>query len=297
MRIRYGPVALLLAAAGCELQEIVIAQPDDIVVAEVVLAAGEPVHTAWLHHTRVSDRDADPRVPGAAVAVRDEDGAVLDFRETADSLCYIRRGDAGTRVFGTCYVSDADSMFVQPGRTYQLAIVTADGRELGGVTTVPGDFDVVQPAGRALTVPPNTNYRIAWTQSGNAWVYVIDAWLHQLRDAVAPIRVPRDPLLLSGLSISGRDTTIVFPRELGIFDRFERDLTEVVVALQDGLPENVDSEIVISAADRNYVNWVRAGSFNPSGQVRVPSIHGDGGTGVFGSVVQRTVFIRARRDL
>ena len=44
---------------------------------------------------------------------------------------------------------------------------------------------------------------------------------------------------------------------------------------------------MISATDRNYVNWVRGGNFNPSGQVRVPTIRGDG-TGVFASTVTRT---------
>lgn len=39
----------------------------------------------------------------------------------------------------------------------------------------------------------------------------------------------------------------------------------------------------IAAGDRNYVNWLRGGRFNPSGMIRVPSVHGDG-TGVFGSV-------------
>jgi hypothetical protein len=43
------------------------------------------------------------------------------------------------------------------------------------------------------------------------------------------------------------------------------------------------------------VNWVRGGSFNPSGTVRVPSISG-GGTGVFGSLVTRTVRLHTAGD-
>jgi hypothetical protein len=48
--------------------------------------------------------------------------------------------------------------------------------------------------------------------------------------------------------------------------------------------------VVVAAADRNYVNWVRGGNFNPSGLVRVPSVRGDG-TGVFGSIVAKTVVL------
>ena len=53
---------------------------------------------------------------------------------------------------------------------------------------------------------------------------------------------------------------------------------------------------MIAAADRNYVNWVRRGAFNPSGIVRVPSLHGDG-TGVFGSVVRKRFTVDAGLDL
>ena len=48
----------------------------------------------------------------------------------------------------------------------------------------------------------------------------------------------------------------------------------------------------IAAADRNYVNWVRGGNFNPSGQVRVPSVRGDG-TGVFAATVVRSLRVFA----
>ena len=99
------------------------------------------------------------------------------------------------------------------------------------------------------------------------------------------ITLSEDPLLLLGLSISQTDTTIVFPSEFGIFDRadIERD---ALLELQKGLPLNTDAAVVVAAVDRNYVNWVRGGNFNPSGQVRVPSVHGDG-IGFFGSLVRR----------
>ena len=49
----------------------------------------------------------------------------------------------------------------------------------------------------------------------------------------------------------------------------------------------VTAEVSITAVDGNYVNWARGGNFNPSGQVRVPSLSGDG-TGVFGTTVGRS---------
>jgi hypothetical protein len=52
---------------------------------------------------------------------------------------------------------------------------------------------------------------------------------------------------------------------------------------------------MISATDRNYVNWVRGGNFNPSGVVRVPSVGGDG-IGVFASTVTRTFEVVVNPD-
>ena len=61
---------------------------------------------------------------------------------------------------------------------------------------------------------------------------------------------------------------------------------DLAIRLQGGLPAGSTAELAITAVDRNYVNWARGGNFNPSGQVRIPSLSGDG-TGVFGSTVGR----------
>ncbi len=110
-----------------------------------------------------------------------------------------------------------------------------------------------------------------------------------MRDALEPegIEVEEDPLDLVGLSISASDTTIVFPTEFGVFERFDLD-RDLALLLQQGLPRGISVGIVVGAVDRNFVNWVRGGDFNPSGQVRIPSLQGDG-TGVLGSVVRRTI--------
>ncbi|HZG44346.1 MAG TPA: hypothetical protein VEY93_15455, partial [Longimicrobium sp.] len=98
-----------------------------------------------------------------------------------------------------------------------------------------------------------------------------------------------DPLELLGVSVSSSDTTALLPNEFGVFDRFELD-QNLLRFLQGGLPEGVNLVLTISAADRNYINGVRGGSFNPSGQVRIPSVVGDG-VGVFGSLVPLTARI------
>ena len=47
----------------------------------------------------------------------------------------------------------------------------------------------------------------------------------KLTEALAPqgIAVEEDPLYLLGISVSEEDTTVVFPTEFGVFDRFDLD--------------------------------------------------------------------------
>ena len=73
-------------------------------------------------------------------------------------------------------------------------------------------------------------------------------------------------------------------------NRFDNSVFDILVALQTGLPAGVDANVLVAAADRNYVNWVRGGNFNPSGTVRVSSIRGDG-AGLFGAIVSRRLTI------
>jgi hypothetical protein len=112
-----------------------------------------------------------------------------------------------------------------------------------------------------------------------------------LRAALAPqgIVVEEDSVALLGLAVSEADTTIVFPQEFGVFNRFDLQ-QEVALALQEGLPLGSQGVVAIAALDRNYVNWVRGGNFNPSGAVRISSLRGDG-IGVLASAVRRAVRI------
>ena len=128
---------------------------------------------------------------------------------------------------------------------------------------------------------------VAWTPSSGAWAYFAEALANGLDDALQDegIEVEEDPFYLTGISVSAADTTIRYPAEFGVFDRASID-TDLAVRLQRGIPDGVITNMAITAVDRNYTNWVRGGNFNPSGQVRIPSVRGEG-TGFFGSAVVR----------
>jgi hypothetical protein len=279
--------ALSILSAGCELQEVQLAESENLVVAEVVLHAGVPLQLAWLHRTRAS-ATRDPLVENAFIRIRNRAGGLMEFTSAPDQECILQRGDTEPGTHGSCYISFANTLEIIPGETYQLTITLADGQVLSGSTTVPADFRVLRPADAVCRVAPLKSFEVSWTVSPGAWVYAAETSLVGIRAALETHNIPvhRDPLRLFGLSVSARDTAIVFPGEFGVFDRFDEDLTEALAFLQQGLPAGVVAEVVIAAADRNYVNWERGGSFNPSGTVRVPSVHGDG-TGVFGSLVPR----------
>lgn len=274
----------VLAATGCDLEEVTLVDPQDVVVAEVHVQAGERI-TAFLHRTLTAQGTSLP-VPGASVTVRRSDGTTLELAETDLERCVVTTPIDGT---GTCHFANPlAARSVQPGDTLSLRVDLPDGGVLESQAVVPGAFDLLG-IGESCALPPRTTLNVRWTRARGAWAYVNEALLQRMREAFAPTGIQvapeDDPLYLLGLSVSAADTTIVFPGEFGLFNRFELD-QELAVALQSGLPAGVWADVTITAADRNYVNWVRGGNFNPSGQVRVPSVRGDG-TGVFAATVVR----------
>lgn len=293
------PLALL---TSCELQEITVASAQDVVIAEIVLRAGETLQTAFLHRTSV--RGIPSTVPDANIVVRNAvTGSEIRYAIGADSLC-LDDAKASPDSNGTCYTARVNTAAVSAGARYTLRINFSDGRIMTGVTDVPGAFDVTTPRTLAgvgtvdapCRLEPGTSIGITWTRSAGASVYITEAKLRNLRQALrdAGNDVEGNGALdLVGLSISAADTTLKFPGELGLFDRFDGDLLPILLIIRDGLPPNVDATIAVAAADRNYVNWVRGGNFNPSGLVRVSSIQGDG-RGEFGSIVQKRLLISTR---
>ena len=292
MRARNSLLLLLGSAAltACALEEVELAPPENIVIAEIILRAGATTQLAWLHRTRAPFND--PLVANATVQISGPNRMVT-LRPMPDTACIIPRGDTPPGTIGTCYsTTAADSFPVTPGQTYHLTI-NVDGKVLTGTTMVPNDFTMIRPTVTTCSLPPMTNFSVQWHESAGAWVYAAETNLRNIRTALAPhgVTVDRDPLRLFGLSISSADTALAFPKEFGLFDRFDEDLTEALAFMQQGLPPGVIADVSIAATDRNYVNWERGGNFNPSGQVRVPSIRG-GGSGVFGSMVPKNFQVR-----
>lgn len=288
-------LALAVGLGGCELTTVEVAVPGDLVVVEAYLRADAINQEVYLYRTVSGQGDVGDatqevgRVDNARVRIFDEDGAQLAFiRAGAEAEC-------AESSEGTCYVSQATQAFVRPGGTYRLEVMLEDGGTLTGRTTMPGQYRIVTPA-PATCVLEGLSLPVVWTRSEGAWAYQIMALFSDLAEGLSERGVvdPPDVLSLMGLAVGGADTTIAFPGEFGVFDRFsvERDL---LLALAEGLPNGSRADIVLAAGDRNYVNWLRGGNFNPSGQVRVPSVTG-AGTGVFGSVVVHRRSLLAQDD-
>lgn len=282
----------VLTAGGCSLEEVTLVEAEDLVVAEVYVqvGGGEGGHNrvvAWLHRTLASGSPASEPVPGAEVLITSARGFTLELAvlDEGASCAY----DMPVEGTGTCYTTSVESAArIFPGDLLEVEITLPGGGLIEGSSRVPEGFLMVTPAGTEnCQVPPLTPLELRWTASGGAWAYVGEALIRGLRGALAPqgIEVESDPLFLQGLSVSAADTTIVLPGEFGIFDRFDLD-QGLAVALQKGLPAGTDARVVVTAADRNYVNWLRGGNFNPSGIVKIPSLRGDG-TGVFATSVSR----------
>jgi len=291
--MRAGAAAVLVAVltlTGCELTSIELADVADVVVAEVYLRPDVGIHIAFLHRTRPGP-DGSFRVDGADVVVRRAGAAgAMGFEPAPLEVCAsIELIDEGRA--GSCYAAAADAV-VRAGETYDLEIHLPDGGRLDGRTTIPGNFQVVSPAAPACLLE-ETALEMAWTWAAGAWAYQADALFSGLAEGLAArgVAEPPDTLRLLGLALGGADTTMLFPRDFGVFDRFELDL-EILLALQDGLPEGARVDLVVAAADRNYVNWARGGNFNPSGQVRVSSLTGDG-TGVFAALLGQSRVIHS----
>ncbi|MFQ5536853.1 MAG: hypothetical protein ACE5GJ_05310 [Gemmatimonadota bacterium] len=296
--IPLGGLLLSAAASACSLQEVVLVDPEDVVVAEAhvqvgTVAPGGNRVTVLLHRT-LGPGGVSRAVPGARVSVRRSDGLTLELAETDLHECAAITPVNGT---GSCFwAAPAAASRLAEGDTLELTVELPGGGGLFSRAVVPGAFAFVGLGdGARCRVPGDTPLELRWTSSGGAWAYINETLISGLTDALRPrgieVDPADDPLYLLGLSISAVDTTIVLPGEFGVFNRFELDQA-LARELQKGLPPGTDAEVTVAAADRNYVNWVRGGSFNPSGQVRIPSVQGDG-TGVFGATVVRRLHVFA----
>jgi len=296
-------LALVLAAASavasaCELDEITVVEVEDVVIAEVyVNLAEDPGENEVLGflHTTVRTRDSEQvdsveaeLVAAQVIVRRPADGHTVRLRNAGITECVEEEQEG---VPGACFLADSvDAAELRAGDLLALEIDLVDGGRMESGSRVPGSFELPGIPGQCQ-LEPDALLPLRWTSADGAWAYVNETAISDLPDALRSegIVVDDDPLYLLGLSISDSDTTITFPSEFGVFSRFDLD-QDVAVRLQEGLPEGSSAEITITAVDRNYVNWARGGNFNPSGQVRVPSLRGDG-SGVFGSTVSRRILV------
>lgn len=288
-------VASGVLLVGCELEEVTIVEVENVVVAEVYVdLAADPtdnIARAFLHRTvGLEGGEIDP-LKGSVVTMSRADGYSFSLTSEATRNCLESSPDIES---GACFTAQSEVEAILPGDILEVRIELPDGGIVEGAVRLPGDFELDGiPA--VCRVPPNTLMSIGWSRAERAWAYLNETSIRGLPQALEPedIVVVDDPLYLLGLSVSDSDTNIVFPAEFGIFNRFDLD-QDLAVRLQSGLPDGSAAEVSITAVDRNYVNWARGGNFNPSGQVRVPSLRGDG-TGVFGATVGRRFNLIATR--
>ena len=283
-----GVLTSLLALAGCELEEITLADIEDVVIAEVYLDLGsdpsENVARAFLHRTvGVEEAELLPTLRDAVVTMTRSDGYSFTLLgEGVDDCLESSPIDEP----GACFVAEDSVALIAPGDLVEVLVQLPGGGEIRGATRVPGAFEL-DGVPEICSMPSDELMTVSWSSAEDAWAYLNETSIRGLPDALRPegIIVRDDPLYLLGLSVSDSDTTVVFPSEFGVFNRFDLD-ADLAVRLQRGLPAGSNAEVTVTAVDRNYVNWARGGNFNPSGQVRVPSLSGDG-IGVFGSTVGR----------
>lgn len=293
--LRGGPLFFLFllgATLGCELDEVTLAEPQDIPVAEAYLMIGDrddqlSVFVHWTLGTRSARELLD-----LGVKVVKEDGLEVTLLPGSLSPCV--DSDLDGEIEGVCYSPsfDIEGVF-EPGELVTLEIFFEDGDVLRGATQIPQDMELIRPgAGPECALPPGTTLEFVWNRSPGVWAYSAETEIRNLQDALAAegVSVEEDSVALVGLAISESDTTIVFPKEFGVVERFELE-QDLALALQGGLPVGTTADVVVAALDRNYVNWVRGGNFNPSGPIRISSLRGPG-EGVFASVVRRSVLIR-----
>lgn len=295
---RAAAALLLLGAAGCTLADVVVPESEDVLVVEAVLRTDAERQTIVLHRS-VRGR-ASAAEPGARVVVRGPGGRAVAFAETGSCIPDLDEYAADSlEVRVSCYYSPAgEGRWVRPGERYELEVTTLRGERARGTTTVPGAFalralpftdDGSAPVPCAL--PAGTLLPVRWSRSAGAWGYAAPLRIFDLAPALPPGVVAPEPLELLGVAVSAADTAIVLPSEFGVFDRFSLDQA-LLRLLQGGLPAGTTARLTVAAADRNYINGVRGGTFNPSGQVRISSVTGDG-VGVFGSLVPLQAVVEA----
>lgn len=298
LRAVLGAAPSAMVFGGCALTEVTVAESEDVVIAETRLivnldhAGGAPSLNVYAYLHRTLSRARPDEVEGATVRVSGASGAVV-MLEAADSggVCLTHDEDNPNEDVGSCYLAAAAPSPFAPMEVVELEVVLADGRTLTGISRIPDAFEFVGLSHEHghCRLEPDTGYRFRWTRATGTWSYLSDTWIKGLDAALAgrDIEAP-DSLYLTGFGIGEEDTDILFPGEYGLFDVGDEANADLLRVLDEGLPGDTWGEVAFAATDRNWVNWIRGGNFNPSGIIRIPSVFGDG-TGYFGTATQRVL--------
>jgi hypothetical protein len=282
---------MLILLGGCDLEEVAVVEVENVVIAEIYVDLSsdpaENIARAFLHRTVGLEGDQLDELIDAVVTVSRVGGLTFALAPAAVDRCLESSPEPEP---GACFIAEAEVAALSPGDLIEVRVDLPDGGVIGGAARLPGAFELdAVPA--TCWLPPNTLMDIEWSRAQSAWAYINETSIRGLPDALAGegIFLDDDPLYLLGLSISDTDTSITFPSEFGVFNRLDLE-QDVAVRLQQGLPADVTAEVTITAVDRNYVNWARGGQFNPSGQVRIPSLRGNG-SGVVAATVGRRFLV------
>lgn len=301
-RTSFRASALLapLALGSCELAEVEIEPVPDLVVAAVsVVMTIDPLDPSRVDTRAFAllavggrQRYRDIEIPGASVTIVGESGRSLRLREVSDPLVtcvtpYPTEG--GTRPpAGSCHVAAMPGAHFAPGERLSLTVELPDGGILHGESRMPGIFT---PTGLSLDagrcrLDPDTGYQFNWAHSAGSWAYIAEARLVGLGD----LWPNQESLLLEATLRRDDEPQLAFPRDL-LFEIVDR--WELARVLREGLPAGASAEIAVGALDRNWANWVRLGRVELDGEVRIPSVFGDG-TGMFGTAVRWKVEVVSR---
>ena len=292
-----------LVLGACELAEVEIEPVPDLVVAAVsVVLTIDPVDPSRID-TRAfallavggqQRYSRELEIPGASVTIVGESGRSLRLREVSDPLatCVTPLEIEGRTLTrppaGSCHVAAMPGAHFAPGERLSLTVELPDGGILRGESRMPGVFT---PTGLSLhggrcRLDPDTVYQFNWAHSAGSWAYIAEARLVGLGD----LWPHQESLFLDTTLRRNDEPQLAFPRDL--FFRFF-DEWELARVLHEGLPAGASARIAVGALDRNWANWVRLGRIELHGEVRVPSVFGDG-TGMFGTAVRWTVDVESR---
>ena len=257
---RWAVLPVLFTLGGCELDWMDLDDDELLTATVTVVLTADPADSSWV---------------GTDVL------AVLTRHSPTDSLSD-----------GTCYKASTPSAHFAPGEKLSLEIIAPNGKTLSGTSTLPDTFLPEQLSVRDghCRLHPDTSYEIRWTPAEGGWTYIAEA-----RFTGLPLSLwgSAAPLYLRTSRMASRSRAdMVFPRAL-VEGGVTRNARKAARRLETGLPWGVTADLAVAAVDRNWANWIRPGRYYPNGEVRIPSVFGNG-TGMFGTGTRWMVTAGAR---